>query len=151
MYATFLDFRWLRASAGGFDSLPYTKPRILFSASATKKNSGLAECNPSMSAFVAVTSHEAYLSAIATTWSRSLMLNFLTLVLTAFPLWAVVILPQRPCSGRLGTVAVAFRSLGENTQRFSWVLFALLLYPLSRCGSVLRSLHRLLELDSRLT
>src|SRR5207302_10722441 len=77
--AAFLDFHLLRASAGGFDSLPYTNPRILFSASATKKNSGLAELNPSMSASVAVTSHEAYLSAIATTWSRSLILNFLTL------------------------------------------------------------------------
>src|SRR6266568_1662248 len=75
-----------------------------------------------MSAFVAVTSHEAYLSAIATTWSRSLILNFLTLVLTAFPLWTIVILPQRPCSGRLGTVGIVSRSLGENTQRFSWFL-----------------------------
>src|SRR2546427_8695742 len=104
-----------------------------------------------MSASVAVTSHELYLSAIATTWSRSLILNFLTLVLTAFPLWTIVILPQRPCSGRLGTVGIVSRSLGENTQRFSWVLFPWLLYPLSRRGSALRSLHRLLELDSRLT
>src|SRR5947209_20453673 len=96
-----------------------------------------------MSAFVAVTSHEAYLSAIATTWSRSLILNFLTLVLTAFPLWTIVILPQRPCSGRLGNVGIVSRSLGENTQRFSYVLFPLLLYPLIRRGFTLRYIHRL--------
>src|SRR5438445_12976337 len=101
-----------------------------------------------MSAFVAVTSHEAYLSAIATTWSRSLISNFLTLVLTAFPLWTIVILPQPPCSGRLGTVGIVSRSLGENTQRSSWVLFRELLSPPSRCASALRSLPRLLELDT---
>src|SRR5438445_7654961 len=104
-----------------------------------------------MSASVAVTSHEAYLSAIATTWSRSLILNFLTLILTAFPLWTMVILPRRPCSGRLGTVGVVFRSLGENTQRFSWVLFGLSRYPLSHHRLVLRAHHRWLELDIRVT
>src|SRR5437667_12208762 len=104
-----------------------------------------------MSAFVSVASHEAYLSASARTWSRSFILNFLTLVSTAFPLWTILILPQQPCSGRLGTVGVVFRSLGENTQRFSWVLFVWSLYPISHCCSVLRSHHRFLELASRMT
>src|SRR5437667_12772263 len=104
-----------------------------------------------MSAFVAVASHEAYLSASARTWSRSLILNFLTLISRLFSPWTIVILSQRPCSGRLGPVEVVFRSRGEYIQRFSWVLFAWSLYPLSHHGSVLQSRHPLLELDSRLT